>query len=86
MIRKGEAWSSMQKEMYYTLPIEQRNLPVTPACLQTLGLSMPCSLEEVKEAYRQKAKQTHPDGSGSAGAFVALQQCYEEALEFFKYL
>lgn len=45
---------------------------------------MPCSLEEVKEAYRQKAKQTHPDGGGSAEAFVALQQCYEEALEFFK--
>lgn len=31
--RKGKAWSSTQKEMYYTLPIEQRNLPVMPACL-----------------------------------------------------
>ena len=81
---KGEAWSSAQKEMYYTLPIEQRNLPVTPACLQALGLSMPCSPKDVKEAYRQKAKQTHPDGGGCAEAFLALQLCYEEALEFIE--
>jgi hypothetical protein len=83
---EGEAWSSAQKEMYYTHPIDQRDLPVIPACFQVLGLTMPCSQEDLKEAYRQKAKLTHPDGGGCAEAFLALQQCYEEALEFLENL
>ena len=45
---------------------------------------MPCSPKDVKEAYRQKAKQTHPDGGGCAEAFLALQLCYEEAMEFIE--
>lgn len=81
---EGEAWSSAQKEMYYTYPIDLRDLPIIPACLQVLGLTMPCNQEDLKEAYRQKAKLTHPDSGGSAEAFLALQQCYEEALEFLE--
>ena len=81
---KGEAWSSAQKEMYYTLPIAQRNLPLTPECIRALGLMMPCSIDDVKDAYRQKAKQTHPDSGGSAEAFLALQENYLEAIDFLE--
>jgi len=37
------------------------------AARKTLGLGEKASLKEVKEAYRNLAKQHHPDKSGSGG-------------------
>ncbi len=52
----------------------------TPACLRLLGLQLPCSEADVRQAYRQRARALHPDGGGDPRAFMALRAAYEEAL------
>jgi hypothetical protein len=37
----------------------------TPRCIQALGLTMPCTTDEVLEAYRERVKVLHPDRGGS---------------------
>jgi hypothetical protein len=45
--------------------------------LRMLGLSWPCSREEIKAAYRRLALQTHPDRGGSTEAFRRINEAYE---------
>ena len=52
----------------------------SPQCLDALNLSWPCTLAEVREAYRRLVKQVHPDGGGNHDKFLALQDAYEQAL------
>ena len=52
------------------------------ACLKTLGLTWPCTEDDVKRAYRRKAHEVHPDKGGSTAAFQAVQDAYKEALDF----
>lgn len=49
-------------------------------CLTTLGLSPGASEADIKRAFRTKALVAHPDRGGTAEAFVALKQAYEQAL------
>jgi hypothetical protein len=49
-------------------------------CLEMLNLSWPCTVSEVKAAYRRLVKRIHPDAGGSHDEFLALQVAYEEAL------
>ena len=56
-----------------------------PAYLAKLGLLLPCSVEDVKEAYIEKAKTAHPDAGGSTEQFIALQEAYERSLEFAEF-
>lgn len=39
------------------------------------------SLEEIKNAYKKKAKQHHPDTGGNAESFHRIQQAYEMGLK-----
>lgn len=48
---------------------------------QTLGLGSSATLTEIKQAYRARALQTHPDRGGSAEEFRAVQSAYESALK-----
>jgi hypothetical protein len=48
---------------------------------QTLGLEPGATLAEIKQAYRARALQTHPDRGGSADAFRAVHSAYEAALK-----
>ena len=52
----------------------------TPRCVAALGLRMPCSEEQLKEAYRAKVKLLHPDHGGDKRRFLWLQSQFEEAL------
>jgi len=52
----------------------------TPRCVAALGLRMPCSEEQLKEAYRAKVKVLHPDHGGDKRRFLWLQSQFEEAL------
>ncbi|TWT85253.1 Chaperone protein DnaJ [Posidoniimonas polymericola] len=52
--------------------------------LKVLGLSLPVSMDDVKQAFRVKARQTHPDHNGSAAAFREVQQAFDEAVEYAK--
>jgi hypothetical protein len=50
--------------------------------LERLGLSLPVTPEDVKQAFREKVKQAHPDRGGDSQQFRALQQAFDEALAF----
>jgi hypothetical protein len=52
----------------------------TPRCIQALGLNMPCTTEDVLEAYRERVKVLHPDRGGSRREFLLLQRHFEEAM------
>jgi hypothetical protein len=47
-----------------------------------LGLSLPCTREDVRRAYKRLAKTTHPDLGGSHHAFIKLKQAHDSALRF----
>jgi hypothetical protein len=50
--------------------------------LDVLGLAWPATADEIRSAYREKAKALHPDAGGNAEEFVALQRAYEWALRW----
>jgi hypothetical protein len=47
-----------------------------------LGLLPPYALEDVREAYRQKALTAHPDRGGDPAAFARLSEAYDRAVEY----
>ncbi|HEX4415344.1 MAG TPA: J domain-containing protein [Lacipirellulaceae bacterium] len=52
----------------------------TPRCIQALGLTMPCTPEQVLDAYRERVKVLHPDRGGTRKEFLLLQRHFEEAM------
>jgi len=48
---------------------------------ETLGLSEDASPSEVKAAYKDLARKTHPDVGGDTKAFQELNKAYKEALK-----
>jgi len=56
-----------------------------PEFLATLGLVPPCTVEDVKQAYLERAKSAHPDVGGDMQQFIELQQAYERALEYAEF-
>jgi hypothetical protein len=56
-----------------------------PDFLVKLGLALPCSPEDVKQAYLERAKTMHPDAGGTVEGFVALQEAYEKAAEYTRF-
>jgi curved DNA-binding protein CbpA len=44
---------------------------------ETLGVKPTASSDEIKRAYRAKAKQHHPDAGGTADEFQAVSLAYE---------
>lgn len=47
---------------------------------EMLGLSGPVTAEQVKAAYREKAKSAHPDNGGSKDSMAMLTRARDEAL------
>ncbi|MCA9169094.1 MAG: J domain-containing protein [Planctomycetales bacterium] len=56
----------------------------TPNCLRAFGLQLPCNEHELKEAYRRRAKELHPDRGGDIHKFLTLQQQFEQAQHFLR--
>jgi hypothetical protein len=74
--------------LFFMTPYQERLVQFSdqsPACLTLLGLSLPCTIAEVKAAYRKRVKQFHPDHGGSHEEFLTLQTAYEEALRLCRY-
>jgi hypothetical protein len=51
-----------------------------PRCIQALGLTLPCTTDEVLSAYRAKVKCVHPDRGGDCREFLRLQEHFEQAM------
>ena len=49
-----------------------------------LHLQAEVSLAEVRLHYRELAKRYHPDAGGSHADFLALQQAYEQVVEYLQ--
>jgi hypothetical protein len=47
-----------------------------------LGLEWPCTVDDIKRAYRQQALVCHPDMGGTNAKFHRLSKQYEQALAF----
>lgn len=55
-----------------------------PSFMQFLGfMQIPAGPEEVKERFRQLAKQMHPDAGGTQEDFEKLQRAAEQSLKYF---
>jgi hypothetical protein len=52
----------------------------TPRCILALGLTMPCTTDDVLAAYRRKVKRLHPDRGGDRREFLRLQAHFEQAM------
>ncbi|MEM6798600.1 MAG: J domain-containing protein [Planctomycetota bacterium] len=52
--------------------------------LKTLGLSLPVTVDDVKQAFYARARVAHPDHQGNAEQFVEIQQAFDEAVEYAK--
>lgn len=52
----------------------------TPRCIVALGLTLPCTADDVLAAYRRKVKKLHPDRGGDRREFLRLQAHFEQAL------
>jgi hypothetical protein len=46
-----------------------------------LGIAENATLDEIKAAYRERARRYHPDAGGDAWAFQQVQQAYDMLLE-----
>jgi hypothetical protein len=53
--------------------------------MAVLGLAPPYALEDVREAYRQRALTAHPDRGGNADEFNRLSEAYDRAMEYVKF-
>jgi hypothetical protein len=53
--------------------------------LAILGLKPPVSVEDVKQAYLDKAKTAHPDRGGQTQAFIRLHEAFEQATEYARF-
>lgn len=49
------------------------------SAFQTLGVSRDASESEIKAAYRERVKETHPDHGGSQEAFETVREAYAAA-------
>lgn len=56
-------------------------LQTTPECLQALGLAMPCTVEDVEQAYYERVRGVHPDRGGDVESFMNLRAAFLQALD-----
>lgn len=81
MVERGiydlQVWVAGMK--YLPPPLE------VPEYFRFLGFEqIPSGPEEVRERYRQLAKQMHPDAGGNEQDFLKLKDAAEKALQYFE--
>ena len=73
-LRPGQNRRRMQRAIPRHLQAEYR----------LLHLQAEVSLTEVRSQYRELAKRYHPDAGGSHVDFLAVQQAYEQVMEYLQ--
>jgi hypothetical protein len=79
---------TLDDPLFFTHPYPERlaqHSGQAPDCFKRLNLPFPCTVAEVKAAYRRLVKQVHPDRGGHHDEFLALQAAYEQALRLCRY-
>ena len=76
-----QSWPYQAFAALMSLPLAEEE-SATPECLAELGLSLPCTPEDVEHAFYRLVRHAHPDRGGDVEAFVRLRSAYLEALDF----
>ena len=63
------------------LPFPHRKMGLAMDPYLTLGVARHCTLEEVKQAYRTRVRNAHPDLGGDEASFIAVSEAYKRILE-----
>jgi hypothetical protein len=80
---------SLRRAMVFVAHSVQSTMPYwaiseRPGCLAAFNLRLPCSEEDVMEAYRERVKTLHPDRGGDLKKFLRLQKQFEQALHLVR--
>jgi hypothetical protein len=62
----------------YDTVADEDNDTDAPSWAQELGVMATCSVDELRSAYRKRARETHPDVGGTADAFLRVRIAYEQ--------
>lgn len=81
----GNQYHSRFHEYFYTeiptaRPVESRPVTKVASALSLLGLSQPYSPDDVRRAYKRRARECHPDAGGSHTEFIRLQEARDTVL------
>jgi hypothetical protein len=63
-----------------SMAISEQQQQQQPSPYQVLGLTIGASKSDIKSAYRNLARQTHPDKGGSSEAFERISRAYRSLL------
>jgi hypothetical protein len=50
------------------------------SAFDVLGIRAPCTVDDIKAAYRRRALEVHPDQGGSQDDFLAVEEAYRQLL------
>ncbi len=80
--RPSEAHRQIYLEYREEAGLTQRRLKraYVPLCFERLGLSWPCTKEDLLRRWQELAKKHHPDRGGVVEAFTSYNLAYREAL------
>jgi hypothetical protein len=56
----------------------------TPRSIAALGLTFPCTEDDVLRVYRRRVKKLHPDLGGDKRQFLRLQAQFEDAIRHLR--
>jgi len=82
--RESESW--FDEEYFFnwnTDPFVSEERADINSDLGVLGLSKSPSQEDIKEAFKTKAKETHPDKGGTCEAFRRVREAYNNLISKF---
>ncbi len=82
--REGSVYSSGHRhsDFYTTRDAAIGENPASgPEPFVVLRLRPPCTLDEIKDAYRTRAKEVHPDRGGSPTDFQAVEAAYRRLVQ-----
>lgn len=79
--RDGTAGGREDRRRDRAAPDGRDGRPTVEAAYGVLGLEAGADLEAVRRAYRERAKETHPDRGGDPEAFIRVREAYERLRE-----
>lgn len=79
--RYGFARAESSRTVFFSQPKASDRIVRAVDAVQRLGLWFPFSEDDLRQAYLQRARASHPDAGGSSDRFVQLQEDYQRARE-----
>lgn len=81
---RWQAWKRIHGSRLHDMEENQARTEADRSDYKVLGLSANATQEEVKKAFLQLAKATHPDQGGDPEKFMKLRAAYNRIMDEFK--